>query len=202
MLADVVRPDPAELRPYLSACEPTLSDKPRSFEASDDGVCAEVVDADTGATREHRSWLSRRAATVQTVCVRRSLGIDLNGETLGYPVHLYFRAPGLLGQSVAASPTTFFVTVDREGVWSNVRIIDPANAMWRLMVLDAGADLTPKPSTANTICGVPSVVPSRSSGSARVFGRDAVWLPNAIRMAASSLQATPYINCRRPVRSG
>src|SRR5215510_15531686 len=41
-------------------------------------------------------------------------------------------------------PTTFFVTVDRDGVWSNVRVIDPINAIWRLMVLDAGSILDPE----------------------------------------------------------
>src|SRR5436305_4287114 len=72
-----------------------------------------------------------------------SLGIDVQCKTLGHPVHLYFRAPGLL-ESCGRKPTTFFLTVDRDGVWSNVRIIDPANAMWRLMVLDAGPGLTPE----------------------------------------------------------
>jgi hypothetical protein len=41
-------------------------------------------------------------------------------------------------------PTVFFITVDRAGPWSNVRIIDPANAMWRLMVLDTDGTSTPE----------------------------------------------------------
>ena len=63
--------------------------------------------------------------------VRRSLGIGLDAKTLGYPVHLYFRAPNLL-DICGREPATFFMTVDRHGVWSNIRIIDPVNAMWRL----------------------------------------------------------------------
>ena len=67
--------------------------------------------------------------------MRRSLGIGLDGKTLGHPVHLYFRAPDLL-ETCGRQPATFFITVDRHGAWSNIRIIDPVNAMWRLMVLD------------------------------------------------------------------
>ena len=113
-----------------------------TFEASETGVIAEVVDVDSGERESIEAGYLVGCDGANSL-VRRSLGIGLNGETLGYPVHLYFRAPGLL-DSCGREPTTFFVTVDREGVWSNVRIIDPANAMWRLMVLDAGADLTPK----------------------------------------------------------
>jgi hypothetical protein len=65
------------------------------------------------------------------------MGIELEGKTLGRPLHLYFRAPDLLA-ACGREPATFFLTVDRGGVWSNVRVIDPAAAMWRLMVLDAG----------------------------------------------------------------
>src|SRR5690349_7209602 len=112
-----------------------------SFEASDGGVTAEVVDLASGQ-RE------RIAADYLVGCdgadstVRRALGIALGGKTLGHPAHLYFRAPRLL-DICGRRPTTFFVTVDRGGAWSNVRVIDPANSMWRLMVLDAGAGLTP-----------------------------------------------------------
>ena len=111
-----------------------------SFDASDDGVTAEVVDLASGR-RE------RIAADYLVGCdgadsmVRRALGVGLGGKTLGHPVHLYFRAPKLL-EVCGRKPTTFFITVDRGGAWSNVRAIDPANAMWRLMVLDAGAGLT------------------------------------------------------------
>ncbi len=113
-----------------------------SFESSDDGVRAEVVDLATGA-RETLTCDFLVGCDGANSGVRRALGIELEGRTLGHPVHLYFRAPGLL-DACGRQPTVFFVTVDREGVWSNVRIIDPANAMWRLMVLDTEGGLTPE----------------------------------------------------------
>ena len=113
-----------------------------SFEASATGVIAKVVDVDSGQ-RERIGAGYLVGCDGANSLVRRSLGIDLSGKTLGHPVHLYFRADGLL-DLCGRQPTTFFVTVDRAGAWSNVRIIDPANAMWRLMVLDAGAGVTPE----------------------------------------------------------
>jgi 2-polyprenyl-6-methoxyphenol hydroxylase-like FAD-dependent oxidoreductase len=112
----------------------------QSFETTEMGVSAEVLDLASGQ-------LERIEAEYIVGCdgagslVRRSLDIGLDGKTLGHPVHLYFRAPNLL-EFCGRSPTTFFVTVDRLGVWSNLRIIDPVNAMWRLMVLDAGPGVT------------------------------------------------------------
>ena len=113
-----------------------------SFEASASGVTAEIVDLDSGQ-REQVDADYLVGCDGANSMVRRSLDIGLNGETLGHPVHLYFRAPNLL-ESCGRPPTTFFVTVDRHGAWSNVRIIDPLNAMWRLMVLDAGVGVTPE----------------------------------------------------------
>ena len=113
-----------------------------SFEASASGVTAEVVDVDNGQ-RERIEADYLVGCDGANSLLRRSLGIDLDGKTLGHPVHLYFRAPNLL-ESCGRQPTTFFVTVDRHGAWSNVRIIDPVNALWRLMVLDAGPGLTPE----------------------------------------------------------
>jgi 2-polyprenyl-6-methoxyphenol hydroxylase-like FAD-dependent oxidoreductase len=113
-----------------------------AFAACEDGVSAEVVELASGR-RERIEAEYLVACDGANSPVRRSLGIELDGDTLGHPVHLYFRAPGLL-EACGRQPTTFFITVDRGGVWSNVRVIDPLNAMWRLMVLDAGAGLTPE----------------------------------------------------------
>jgi 2-polyprenyl-6-methoxyphenol hydroxylase-like FAD-dependent oxidoreductase len=125
--------------PNVRLCYRTRLD---SFEASAGGVSAELVDLVNGRSeRIEAEYLV--ACDGANSMVRRSLGIGLNGKTLGHPVHLYFRAPELL-ESLGRKPATFFVTVDRDGVWSNVRIIDPANAMWRLMVLNAGGGLTPE----------------------------------------------------------
>ncbi len=70
-------------------------------------------------------------------------GLGLNGETLGHTAYLHFRAPGLL-EACGRKPTTFFIIIDREGVWANARIVDPVNAIWRLMVLDTDGALTPE----------------------------------------------------------
>jgi hypothetical protein len=105
-------------------------------------VAAEIVDVESGQ-RERIDADYLVGCDGANSMVRRSLNIGLNGETLGHPVHLYFRAPNLL-ESCGRQLATFFVTVDRNGAWSNVRIIDPLNAMWRLMVLDAGIGLTPE----------------------------------------------------------
>lgn len=108
-----------------------------SFAALENGVSAAVVDLESGQRRQIEAHYLVGCDGANSM-VRRSLGIGLDGKTLGYPVHLYFRAPNLL-KICGRKPTTFFVTVDRGGVWSNVRVIDPVNAMWRLMVLDAGS---------------------------------------------------------------
>jgi 2-polyprenyl-6-methoxyphenol hydroxylase-like FAD-dependent oxidoreductase len=107
-----------------------------SFTQSQDSVEADVVDIVTGNhERIEADYLV--ACDGANSMVRRALDIGLDGDTLGHPVHLYFRAPGLL-EACGRKPTTFFVTMDRKGVWANVRVIDPVNAIWRLMVMDAG----------------------------------------------------------------
>ena len=39
---------------------------------------------------------------------------------------------------------TFFLAIDRDGLWANIRVVDPVNAMWRLMVLDSDGKQTPE----------------------------------------------------------
>jgi hypothetical protein len=62
---------------------------------------------------------------------------------LSRPFHLFFRTPDLFGK-LGIKPGTFFLTIDRNGLWANVRIIDPVQGLWRLMVLDSPAGLDPK----------------------------------------------------------
>jgi hypothetical protein len=76
--------------------------------------------------------------------VREALGIALEGQdVISNPVHMYFRAPDLL-ERAGKRPATFFLPVDRDGLWGNIRVIDPANAMWRLMVDATDGGLTPE----------------------------------------------------------
>ena len=84
------------------------------------------------------------AATARPARSAAQLGIGLAGQgVLGHPLHLFFRAPDLLKQC-GKEPGTFFLAIDRDGLWANIRVIDPANAMWRLMVLDSDGKQTPE----------------------------------------------------------
>ena len=80
-----------------------------------------------------------------TSAIRDALGIGSSGEgILGYPVHLFFRAPGLLGAVRQGEPGVFFLAIDRDGLWANIRVVDPANALWRLMMIDSDGKQTPE----------------------------------------------------------
>jgi 2-polyprenyl-6-methoxyphenol hydroxylase-like FAD-dependent oxidoreductase len=113
-----------------------------SFGADEDGVVAEALDLATDR-RERIEADYLVACDGANSMVRRALSIPLAGGPLGHPLHLYFRAPGLL-EACGRDPAVFFVNLDRAGVWANVRVIDPIGAMWRLMVLDSDGTLTPE----------------------------------------------------------
>jgi 2-polyprenyl-6-methoxyphenol hydroxylase-like FAD-dependent oxidoreductase len=105
------------------------------FAAADDGVTADIVDL---ATLAHERVVADYLVGCDgaTSMVRGALGIALAGDgVLGHPAHLFFRAPGLL-ERCGREPGTFFLAIDRDGLWANIRVIDPANAVWRLMALD------------------------------------------------------------------
>ena len=61
---------------------------------------------------------------------------------LSRPFHMFFRVPDLFGK-LGIKPGTFYLAIDRNGLWANIRIIDPVEGLWRLMVLDSPADLDP-----------------------------------------------------------
>lgn len=110
-----------------------------ALEETPDGVTTTVLDPATGACETI-------AADYVVGCdgagsaVRRALGIELTGRgSLGHAVNMFFRAPRLL-EICDKRPGTFFIPVDRGGVWANLRIIDPANALWRLMVNETHGD--------------------------------------------------------------
>jgi 2-polyprenyl-6-methoxyphenol hydroxylase-like FAD-dependent oxidoreductase len=113
-----------------------------SFEDRGDAVVCELVDLDSDRreTVEADYLVGCDGATSD---IRGALGIGLSGKgALSHPLHLFFRAPDLL-KRCGKEPGTFFLAIDRDGLWSNIRIIDPVNAVWRLMVLDSDGKQTP-----------------------------------------------------------
>jgi len=114
-----------------------------SFEATDSGVTAELHNLETGA-REAVAADYLVGCDGANSTIRETVGIRLEGQgTLGYPLHLYFRAPDLLARC-GREPGVFFLAIDRDGLWANIRIIDPASGLWRLMVLDSDGKQTPQ----------------------------------------------------------
>ena len=108
-----------------------------SFEDLGDRVSAELVDLDNGA-RQHVTADYLVACDGANSKVRDALGIGLTGQgVLGQPLSLFFRAPNLLNDC-GKEPGTFFLGIDRDGLWANIRLVDPANAMWRIMAFNSG----------------------------------------------------------------
>jgi hypothetical protein len=76
--------------------------------------------------------------------VRRTLGIELVGEgTIGHPINMFFRAPNLI-ERCGKRPATFFLGIDETGLWGSLRIIDPRNGLWRLMIDSTDGNATPE----------------------------------------------------------
>jgi 2-polyprenyl-6-methoxyphenol hydroxylase-like FAD-dependent oxidoreductase len=129
-----------------------------TFEADENGVTAEIVDLDTGG---HEIVKARFLAACDGANsgIRRALGVKLVGsEVLSRPFHMFFRIPNLFGK-LGIKPGTFYLAIDRNGLWANIRVIDPVEGLWRLMVLDSPTDLDP-----NTI--------DRDAYLRRALGRD------------------------------
>jgi 2-polyprenyl-6-methoxyphenol hydroxylase-like FAD-dependent oxidoreductase len=114
-----------------------------AFEDRGERVVADLVDLDSGA-RERVTADYLVACDGANSMVRGALGIGATGKgVLGHPISLFFRAPDLL-QRCGKEPGTFFLAIDRNGLWANIRIVDPARGLWRIMVLDTDGRQTPE----------------------------------------------------------
>ncbi len=114
-----------------------------TFDASAAGVTAKLHDLETGR-RETLTADYLVGCDGATSAIRDALGIELKGKgILGYPLHLYFRAPDLLARC-GRQPGVFFLAIDGHGLWANIRVIDPSSGLWRLMVLDSDGKQTPE----------------------------------------------------------
>jgi len=106
-----------------------------SFEDTPDGIDAEIHHLEDGR-REHVHARIIVACDGANSSIREARGIDLGGtEVLGRPVHMFFRTPDLLAHCGMAE-ATFIMAMDGGGLWANIRVVDPVNGLWRLMVLD------------------------------------------------------------------
>ncbi len=110
-----------------------------SFEADAGGVTAQLSHLDTGRQETVRArYLA--ACDGAASPVRRKLDIPLLGNMeLSRPLHMFFRTPDLYGQ-LGIERGTFYLAFDRNGLWANIRVIDPHAGLWRLMVLDTPPD--------------------------------------------------------------
>jgi 2-polyprenyl-6-methoxyphenol hydroxylase-like FAD-dependent oxidoreductase len=115
------------------------------FERSDDGVTAQLTDIDSGERLQIEADYLVGCDGAGSM-VRRELDIELQGRgTIGNAINMFFRSPGLL-ERCGKKTATFFLGLDESGLWGNVRAIDPANGLWRLMV-----DSTDPATTVETV---------------------------------------------------
>jgi 2-polyprenyl-6-methoxyphenol hydroxylase-like FAD-dependent oxidoreductase len=114
-----------------------------SFEHNVAGVSAQIVDLKSG-TREQVEADYLVGCDGAGSLVRRALGIELVGQgTIGHPINLFFRKTGLI-ESCGKAPATFYLGIDETGLWGSLRIIDPDNGLWRLMIDSTDGTVTPE----------------------------------------------------------
>jgi 2-polyprenyl-6-methoxyphenol hydroxylase-like FAD-dependent oxidoreductase len=108
-----------------------------SFDDLGDCISAELTDLDSGV-RETVTADYLVACDGANSKVRDALGIGLTGRgVLGQPLSLFFHAPNLL-DDCGKEAGTFFLGIDRDGLWANFRLVDPVNALWRIMAFNSG----------------------------------------------------------------
>ncbi len=114
-----------------------------SFEESASGVTAKVINGVTGGEeRLEADYLVGCDGAASLV--RRTLGIELVGQgTIGHPINLFFRSPNLT-ERFGKRPAVFFLGIDHSGLWGSLRIIDPVNGLWRMMIDSTDGNATPE----------------------------------------------------------
>ncbi len=109
------------------------------FSQDSGGVTAEITNLATGA-RETVLADYLAACDGANSAIRDACGIDVGGDRiLGRPVHLYFKSPDF-AEIVGFDRAVFILLIDEHGAWANVRAIDPAQGLWRLMIIDTPED--------------------------------------------------------------
>ena len=109
------------------------------FSQNADGVTAHITNLTTGARDIVRAGYLV-ACDGANSAIRASCDIDVGGDKiLGRPVHLYFKSPDFAEQ-VGFERAVFILLIDEAGAWANVRAIDPAQGLWRLMIIDTPED--------------------------------------------------------------
>jgi 2-polyprenyl-6-methoxyphenol hydroxylase-like FAD-dependent oxidoreductase len=114
-----------------------------AFTQSATGVTAQLSDLAGGQTEQIEADYLVGCDGAGSL-VRRALGIEIMGEgTIGHPINLFFRAPNLI-ERCGKKPATFFLGIDQTGLWGSLRIIDPVNGLWRLMIDSTDGNATPE----------------------------------------------------------
>ena len=113
-----------------------------AFQQNSAGVMARVTDLGSGRQEDVEVEYLVGCDGAGSM-VRRVLGIELEGQgTIGHPINLFFRAPDLVARC-GKRPATFFLGIDHTGLWGSLRIIDPVNGLWRLMIDSTDGAATP-----------------------------------------------------------
>jgi 2-polyprenyl-6-methoxyphenol hydroxylase-like FAD-dependent oxidoreductase len=109
------------------------------FTQDGDGVTADITNLETGERKTVQAQYLV-ACDGANSAIRDACGIDVGGDKiLGRPVHLYFKSPDF-AEIVGFERAVFILLIDEHGAWANVRAIDPAQGLWRLMIIDTPED--------------------------------------------------------------
>lgn len=103
-----------------------------SFDADGDGVTVRVKNLETDERVTFRTEYLAGCDGASS-SIRRRLGIhNLGNQALSSAMHVFFRASNVFDM-MGVKPAVFYAAVDTTGYWGNVRIIDPADGLWRIL---------------------------------------------------------------------